>query len=148
MNKNISDVSKFAAVEESFTKFTLKIEDKINRFLLKLKNCKSISDDIYSKLRVTGSSPGILYGLPKIHKLDFSSKFQFRPIFAAYNTPSFNISKFLVPIHSKLTVNKYTVENSFEFCQDVGNLTNSDNLFMASFGVENLFILTFFLMKL
>ena len=139
MNKIISDVSKFAAVDESFTKFTMKIEDKINRFLLKLKNLKSISDDIYSKLRATGSSPGILYGLPKIHKLDFSSKFQFRPIFAAYNTPSYNISKFLVPILSKLTVNEYTVENSFKFCQDVGNLSNSDNLFMASFDVENLF---------
>ena len=93
-------------------------------------------------------NPGILYCLPKIHKPDFNLNFQFRLIFAAYNTPGYNISKFLVPIHSKLTVNKYTVENSFEFCQDVGNLTNSDNLFMASFGVENLFILTFFLMKL
>ena len=25
------------------------------------------------KLRATGSSPGILYGIPKIHKLDFRS---------------------------------------------------------------------------
>ena len=58
---------------------------------------------------------------------------------AAYNTPSCNISKFLVPILSKLTVNEYTAENSFKFFQDVGNLTNSDNLFMASFDVENLF---------
>ena len=54
-------------------------------------------------------------------------------------TPSYNIFKFLVPILSKLTVNEYTVENSFKFCQDVGNLSNSDNLFMASFDVENLF---------
>ena len=50
MNKIISDVSKFVAVDESFTKFTLNIEDIINRFLLKLKNLESISDGIYSKL--------------------------------------------------------------------------------------------------
>ena len=73
---------------------------------------------------------------------------QFRSIFAAYNTPSYNIYKLLVPILSKLTVNKYTVENLFKFCQDVGNLftfcqdvgnlSNSDNMFMVSFDVENL----------
>ena len=42
MNKIISDVSKFVAVDESFTKFLLKVEDRINSFLLKLKNLKSI----------------------------------------------------------------------------------------------------------
>ena len=29
------------------------------------------------------SGPGILYGLPKIHETNFSTQFQFRPIFAA-----------------------------------------------------------------
>ena len=66
MNKIILDASKFAVIDESSTKFSLKIEDKINVFLPKLKNFKSISDDTYKKLRVTGSCPGILYGLPKI----------------------------------------------------------------------------------
>lgn len=54
---------------------------------------------------VSGSSPGILYGLPKIHKSDFSEKNQMRPIFAAYNTPSFSLAKFLVPILSPFTTN-------------------------------------------
>ena len=80
-----------------------------------------------------------MYGLPKIHKPDFNSKFQLRPIFSAYTTPSYNIFKFLVSILSKLTVNEYTVENSFTFFQDVENVSNSDNLFIASFDVENLF---------
>ena len=92
------------------------MDDKINCFSLKLENLKSISDDIYSKLGVTGWNPGILFDLPKIHKLDFNWKFQFRPIFAAYNTLSYNISKYLVPNLSKLTVNEYTVKNLFKFC--------------------------------
>ena len=59
-------------------KFTLKIEDKINRFLPKIKNPNIFTADVYSKLRATGSSPGILYDLPKNHKLEFSTKFQFK----------------------------------------------------------------------
>ena len=56
-------------------------------------------------------------------------------MFDAYNTRSYNMSKFLVPILSKLTVNEYTTENSFKFCQHVKLFSKSDN----SFYVENLF---------
>ena len=100
METIVSDLSNFKPFQESMEKFTLRIEDKINRFLLKLKNLKKITSDVYDKLRSTGSSPGILYGLPKIHKPDFSSKFQFCPIFAAYKSLSFNLTKYLVPILS------------------------------------------------
>ena len=105
MDKIISDSTKFAPITDSIAKFTLRIEDKINRFLLKIKKMNCITSEIYDTLRCTGSSPGILYGLPKIHKADFSSKFQIRPIFAAYKTPSFNIAKFLVPVLASLTTN-------------------------------------------
>ena len=139
MEPIVSDESKFKPIEESMEKFTLRIEDKINRFLLKLKNLKKITSDVYNKLRSTGSSPGILYGLPKIHKPDFSSKFQFRPIFAAYKTPSFNLAKYLVPILSPLTTNQYTVENTYKFAEEIQNQDGSSGLIMASFDVENLF---------
>ena len=39
-----------------------------------------MSDDTYNELFSSGSGPGILYGLPKIHKVDFAHKFQLRPI--------------------------------------------------------------------
>ena len=120
-------------------KFTLRVEDKINRFLLKLKNLKKIPSEVYDKLRSTGSSPGILYGLPKIHKPDFSSKFQFRPIFAAYKTPSYNLAKYLVPILNPLTTNQYTVENSYKFAEEIQDQDGASGLVMASFDVENLF---------
>ena len=105
MEEIVSDSTKFAPISEIMTKFTLRIEDKITRFLLKIKKMNCITTEIYNTLRCTGSGPGILYGLPKIHKADFASKFQFRPIFAAYNTPSFNIAKYLVPVLSSLTTN-------------------------------------------
>ena len=135
----ITDTSKFSFVDESIAKFNLKIEDKINRFLLNIKKLNIISSDIYDKLRASGSSPGILYGLPKIHKIDFASKFQFRPIFASYNIPSYNLSKFLVPILSHLTFNNFTVKNSFTFSKDLSTVENADNLYMVSFDIGNLF---------
>ena len=42
MNKIISDFSKFVVVDESLTKFAMKVEDKINRVLHKIKNLISI----------------------------------------------------------------------------------------------------------
>ena len=140
MIKLISDPLKFLPVENStIQKYTLKIEDKVNNFLRKMKKENMIDDEKYNNLIASGSSPGILYGLPKIHKEDFSSKFQYRPIFAAYKTPTYNIAKYLVPFLSHLTRNNYTVVNSLSFCREIVSIPNSDKYIMASFDVENLF---------
>jgi hypothetical protein len=137
--KIVADKTKFTEISEPVHKFAQRVEDKINNFLRKLKNMKHLTDDIYQQLFVSGSGPGILYGLPKIHKPDFCNKFQFRPIFAAYNTASFKLAKFLVPILAPFTSNDFTVENSHGFVQDVVKLNNANSYFMASFDIENLF---------
>ena len=93
----ISDRAKYEEIGESIFKYTLRIEDKINNFLRKLKKSSILSENVFRSLLSTGTAPGILYGLPKIHKPDFSTKFQFRPIFAAYNCPSFKIAKYQGP---------------------------------------------------
>ena len=140
MYKLLSDNTKFEKITNySFAKYTLKIEDKINNMLRKLKRLNTISTDIYNKLFCTGTTPGILYGLPKIHKIDFSHKFQFRPIFAAYSTPAYNISKYLVSYLSPLANNEYTVDNSYTFVSHLSNVAYSDNLYMTSFDVSNLY---------
>ncbi|KAG1698807.1 hypothetical protein GQR58_005637 [Nymphon striatum] len=143
MTDIISDPSKFSPINEPILKFSIKIEDKINNFLRKIKNLNLIPEELYKLLFVTGSGPGILYGLPKIHKPDFSTKFQFRPIFAAYNTPSFKIAKYLVSILSNLTFNSYSAKDSFQwgtpFADEIRSFPNADSYFMASFDVESLF---------
>jgi hypothetical protein len=120
-------------------KLTLKIEDKLNNFFRKIKALKVISDETYKHLFVSGSGPGILYGLPKIHKPSFGVNFPFRPIFAAYNTPSFNLATFLVPILTPFTTNEYTVECSYKFVDRVQSIDSANNYFMASFDIESLF---------
>ena len=135
----VSNKDNFQLIKENIKDFTRRSEDKINRFLSKLKNLGIITEEKYKSLYVTGSGPGILYGLPKIHKPDFCSKFQFRPIFAAYNTPSFKIAKYLVPLLSPLTKNEYTVDNSTQFADEITNIPDADQYFMASFDIESLF---------
>ena len=139
MSALISDRTKFREITEPIENFTRKAEGKINRFLSKLKKLKLISEDTYRKLYASGTGPGLLYGLPKIHKPDFSTNFKFRPIFAAYNTPSYSLAKFLVPILAPLTSNEFTVKNSYSFVEEICKLNGAKNCFMASFDVESLF---------
>ena len=62
---------------------------------------------------------------------------QFRPILSAINTPVYKLAKYLVPFLSTLTVDDYTVKDSFTFAKEVINFDH--NLFMASLDVESLF---------
>ena len=117
----------------------MKIEDKINRFLSKLLKSDCIAQATYNSLHVTGSGPGILYGLPKVHKPNFSQNFPYRPILAAYNLASYKISKYLVPILASLTSNQYTVLNSTEFARQISAIDNADQYYMVSLDIESLF---------
>jgi hypothetical protein len=132
----LSDENKFEKIPDGENNFKLifKIEDRINRFLLKLKNNNVISSDTYLSLHATGSSFGILYGSPKVHK---GPTVPIRPILAAYNLPNFKLAKYLVPILSPLTTNEYTVKNSFEYSSFICNKNSSK--FLVSYDVESLF---------
>ena len=69
----ISDRAKFEPVSDSLFKYAMKIEDKIINFLRQLKNRNILSKNVYRSLNCSGSATGILYGLPKFHKLHFAS---------------------------------------------------------------------------
>lgn len=58
---------------------------------------------------------------------------------AAYNTASFKLSKFLVPILSWLTTNQYTVKNSYELAESLSKIKIPNSYFMCSFDVQSLF---------
>ena len=124
MDDILSDTTKFQKVDEVPYMLANKMEDKINRYLNKLKERKIITDDTYSSLHSTGSSFGILYGLPKVHKGDHAP---LRPILAAYNLPNFKLAKFLVPILAPLTKNDYTITDSFHFTDEILNKISVDN---------------------
>lgn len=140
MQHLISDNTKFEQLLEPIDKYTRKIEDKVNNFLRKIKNKLTIPADTISSLFASGSAPGILYGLPKIHKPDFATKLQFRPIFAAYKNPCFKLAKYIVSILNPYSINEYSVSNSSSFVSDIKQYNkDADKLFMASFDIESLY---------
>ena len=132
----LSDTSKFRKIElQDHFKYTIKIEDKINRHLKKFVTNKSITQPQYNELYCSGTQPGVMYGPPKTHKHNTL----LRPILAAYKTPSYNIAKFLVTLLQDHTTNEYTIKNSYEFQKWVTQIHLPQVPFLASFDVQSLF---------
>ena len=80
-------------VNENVIKLTHKLENKVNRYLRTIKCKNVISEDEFKTISPTWSKPGILYGLPKIHKEDCS----IRPIMSAIGTHVYKMSKCIIP---------------------------------------------------
>ena len=114
---------------------TLRCEDQVNIFLRKLVSLGIIDEVDCKNLKPHGSSPAIMYGLPKVHK----EGIPLRPILAAYNTASFKVAKFLVPILSEFTTNDYTLKNSYDFCNEMKNVRLPRSFYMCSFDIQSLF---------
>ena len=130
----LSDSSKFLKLQVDPLPYIIKLEDKLNRLLRSLKD-KVITTEVYNNLFASGSVPGILYGLPKIHK----PSCPIRPILSAIGTVNYNLAKFFVPLLGPLTTNEFTVRNSADFAHEIRNYTFSDPVFMASFDIKSLF---------
>ena len=97
-----SDTTKFKTINNNIHKTILHVEDKINRFISKLKKLNIITADVYNSLFVSASTPGILYGFLKTHKKGNPIRF----IFSSIGTPAYKILKIFVPILNKLTTNQ------------------------------------------
>ena len=146
MNSILCDESKFKKVDffqkslkNNELDYILEKEGEIVDFLKELKDSKVISETAFNQLKPSGSQPGVLYGLCKVHKgvsADGSPP-PFRPILSAINTPSYKIAKFLTPLLSKLTKNEFVSKDSFEFARVIRN--QNPDLFMASFDIDSLF---------
>ena len=79
----LSDTSKFKKLDCDMLDLCTKRENKLICFLRdKLLKEKAISESVYRELLSTGSTPGVLYGLPKVHKENCPA----RPILSAIGT--------------------------------------------------------------
>ena len=145
MNKN-DYINKVQTILQDQTKFkiidnidplvyTLRLEDRINKTLNKFNKLGVINDSTKRELSASGTHPGILYGLPKIHKPNTP----IRPILSAIGTSTYNISKYLVNLLSHLTDSPYKIRNSYDFTQFITNFTNANQYIMASFDITSLF---------
>ena len=130
----LNDHTKFERIHEDALLTVLNKEEKVNFFLRKIKSEGVIDKEVYSELFASGSRPGILYGLPKVHK----NGCPIRPIMSAIGTFNYKLSKFLVPLLAPLTINEYTVKDSFSFAKEVCDF-EFENCCIASFDVKSLF---------
>lgn len=133
MKHIIDDKSKFKIIKCDIFTAILKLEDKLNRILRSIK--ENIGTTIYNSLFASGSVPGILYGLPKIHK----DGVPLRPIISAINTSTYNLSKFLIKLITPFTTNEFSVNNSSLLVNQLQSLDLPNNFVMASFDVQSLF---------
>ena len=115
----------------------INLENKLKDCFKKLKNKEKISEKELDNIRPVGTTPGILYGNPKVHKTVVNNTPKFRSILLAINTPTYLLAKYLNPILSPLTTNEFTWKNSFDFAEEVVNCDH--NLFIANLDVESLF---------
>ena len=101
----LSDSTKFRIKDGNVYSIITSLSRKLNLFLEKLMKTKKISYKSYRHLRSKGAKPGILYSLPKIHKLNNPM----RPIMSAIGTFNYKLCKFLVPVLEPLISNEYTL---------------------------------------
>ena len=123
MEKIVDDRSKFSIVTDPMLSTIRQVEDKINRLLAKIQLLGMITEDLYKSLFVWGSIPGILYGLPKIHK----TLVPLRPIFSACGIPAYCLAKFIVSVLSRLTKNEFTVPNSYGLADELRQMDIADD---------------------
>ena len=137
MKNLLSDATKFRKCKEyeDVYKITLNTETKINHQLRQLKDKGFISEEEYKRLFVSGSSPSVLYGLPKVHK----EGIPLRPIVAAFKTASYKIAKFIIPMFQHITHNQFTLKNSYDFKECLSNLSFPPGAVLASFDIISLF---------
>lgn len=90
---------------------------------------KSIPEEVYKDLFQSGSTSGVLYGLPKVHKTNCPA----RPILSTIGTYNYKLAKFFVPILQPYTINEYVVKDSFSFVSEITAFSTDEQLVMTSF---------------
>ena len=88
-------------------------------------------------LKPVGTRPGVMCGSCKVHKASVGNCLPFQSILSAFNTPTYKLAKFLVPILKPLSTNEFTVKNSFHFAEEI--VDQQYEVFMGSLDVDSLF---------
>ena len=131
----LNDDSKFQRSKDGRDRTTI-AEDQLTACLRRLRNQNVISEEIFGRLKPTGTIVPRLYGLPKIHKPNVP----LRPILDMCNSPYHETAKWLAEILEPLRLHlcKLSLRDSFEFVDLIEDI-NMNNKQMCSFDVSSLF---------
>ena len=146
---NIGDYKK--SVENLFsdeTKFKrVSIDPTIGRtatlksYLNKLRTRNEIDDELKDKMSPRAAHVSRVHALPKIHKA-YTGLPKMRPIIDTTGSPYYGVGQYLSSLLQPLTMNEYTVRDSFEAAEKIRGIPSEffdqDYVFI-SFDVESLF---------
>ena len=107
-----------------------------NRFKV-FKNEEEILERQFVSICPVGASPGILYSNLKVNTAVVNKTSKFRPFLLAINAPTYLLITYSNFLFSPLTANDYTVENSFDFVEEVANYNH--NFHVAILDIKSLF---------
>ena len=133
-----SDTTKFRKLT---TDPTLTQLTTLQNYLRTLKNRGELSDTEYDSAKPSATMPARAHGLPKIHK-DFDILPSIRPIIDTTGTAYYNLGRFLAKLLYPLTVNQYTVKDTFDAVHRIQNIPKhlfDEGYRFVSFDVESLF---------
>ena len=140
MENLLSDQRKFEKVtlkNDAFLNFVVNQEKRIDIIFKSLVDSNSMLKEMRKFVKPVRTRPGIMYGNCKVHKQHADGYLPFRSILSALQTPTYNLTKFLVPILNALTKNEYTVKDSFQFAEEI--CEQDPTLTMGSLDVDSLF---------
>ena len=128
----LNDSSKFSSLSEDPT---LQRENSLRSLLRNLHDEGRITDQFYYSARPTGSSPGRLYGLPKVHK----ENVPLRPVLSSISTFNYGLAKVLTQMLSGLIDKNKMVRDSLSFVKELRGLKNMSTYKMVSFDITSLY---------
>ena len=92
---------------------------------------------MYKSVKTVGTRPGTMYGLCKVHEQRVDGCHTFQPILYTLKTPTYDIAKILVSILNPVTKSKDTVNDSFQFVEEI--CEEQPTLSMGSLDIDSFF---------
>ena len=139
-NSPFNDPTKFKCISHDLTSSRL---STLQAYLRKLLNWVRSPND-HKHLRPTFTHFCRAHGLPKTHKT-FQSIPKFQPIINTTNSPHYNVGKFLAGLLNPLTLNQYSLRDSFDAAAAIKSIP--PELFSQGYKfvllMSNLYLLTF-----
>ncbi|KAK3748690.1 hypothetical protein QZH41_006282 [Actinostola sp. cb2023] len=137
---SVDDTSKFVPIDDKRPKQRGRPPKHFHPLLQKEKEIHTVVHQILPKpiavsVSPNGSRLAHLYGLPKTHK----EKLSMRPILSASGTYNYHIAKWLEEKLSPLSVNEYTINDTFGFSDEIRKFSIKENDILVSYDVTSLF---------
>ena len=104
------------------------MERRIDNYVKSLEKKGSLTIDQYREIKAIGITPGISYGLFKVHEALTYVWLLFRPMLLQLEL-SYKLAMFSVPKLSSITFNKFTLKESFAFAKEILHQNKSFSLF-------------------